>query len=378
MKFNSKTIAVGAFRMGQFAWRGYQALETMEAQRRAREQEARVSQSLIEAERVRQHVENPEASDKLGAGRLATLDDARAENMLDPNGLFIGALDGSPIFYTGDAHLLNYALTRSGKGRDIVLPNLAHVFNRSLVVNDIKDGENHFASAEHRASKGHRIVTLNPHNLRGVQGHKLNPFQRIIDKAGRGESVTEDCLQICMSLVPPSHGDNGNQWVAAGAQQILATWLEWSARFRPERCTLANMWGFVFRHTVEHINDMVDCGCDGIAGQAEKIAQLHGSDDQWNAYESELSQALWNFPSRRTACGRYGGDDVQSREHEERNERRSISWPIPTCSKPHPVGCPSPCRASSTHAPRLLAPCPSRSSSTSWRTFPTWPLSRRL
>jgi type IV secretion system protein VirD4 len=55
------------------------------------------------------------------------------------------------------------------------------------------------------------------------------------------------------------------------------------------------MWRFVFRDTVEHINEIIDCGCDGLAGQAEKIAQLHGSDDQWNAYESELSQALWNF-----------------------------------------------------------------------------------
>lgn len=281
--------------LGRAAWGLYQGFETLGAQSRAKEQEQRALASIEENKRVQRFVQNPTASNKLGDGRLANLLDAQAEGMLDPNGLFLGRMDGKPVFYGGDAHLLNYALTRSGKGRDIVLPNLAHVFNRSLVVNDIKDGENHFASAEYRQSKGHKIIALNPHGLRGIKGEKLNPFQRIIDKASRSESVTEDCLQICMSLVPPNKGGGDNQWVAAGAQQILATWLEWSARFRPERCTLSNMWRFVFRHTVEHVNEIIDCGCDGLAGQAEKIAQLHESEDQWNAYESEMSQALWNF-----------------------------------------------------------------------------------
>ncbi len=283
------------WRFAQGAMQLYQFTEGIQANQRARDQEQRAMESIEESRRVQAAIENPEASDKLGAGRLATLADAQAENMLDPNGLFIGAMDGQPIFYGGDAHLLNYALTRSGKGRDIVLPNLAHVFNRSLVVNDIKDGENHFASADHRAAKGHRIIAINPHNLRGVKSHKLNPFQRIIDKAGRGESVSEDALQICMSLVPPSRGDESSQWVAAGAQQILATWLEWSARCRPERCTLSNMWRFVFRDTAKTINTIIDCEFEGLAGQAEKYAQIAESPDQWNAYESELSKALWSF-----------------------------------------------------------------------------------
>ena len=193
----------------------------------------------MEAERVRRFVENPEASGLLGDGRLGTLHDAAEEGMLDPQGLFLGGLEGEPLFYNGDAHLLNYALTRSGKGRDIVLPNLAHVFNRSLVVNDIKDGENAYASADHRKANGHRIIAINPHGLLNAPSFKLNPFQRIIDKGARGESITEDSLQLCMSLVPPIQGEG--KWVAAGAQQILATWLEWSARFRPDLCTLSNI-----------------------------------------------------------------------------------------------------------------------------------------
>lgn len=275
------------------AWEVYQALESMEGYRRAREQEVRVIQSLEESARVQRFIESPTPSGLLGSGRLARLADAAREGMLDPNGLFLGALEGKPIFYGGDAHLLNYALTRSGKGRDIVLPNLAHVFNRSIVVNDIKDGENAYASAAHRRARGHRIVAINPHALHGVRGFRLNPFQRVINKAARGQSVTEDSLQLCMSLVPPINGEG--KWVAAGAQQILASWLEWSARFRPDRCTLSNMWRFVFRNLNEELDAIARCGLDGLEGQADMIKGLKASEDQWNAYQSELVTALWNF-----------------------------------------------------------------------------------
>ena len=271
----------------------YQFLESLEANRRAREQEERIIRATEEAREVQKFIEDPTVSNQLGDGRLGNLQDAAAEGMLDPQGLFIGRLEGKPLFYNGDAHLLNYALTRSGKGTDIVLPNLAHVFNRSLVVNDIKDGENAYASAEHRKANGHRVMAINPHGLHGAPSFKLNPFQRIIDKAERGENITEDSLQLCMSLVPPIQG-NG-KWVAAGSQQILATWLEWSARFRPDRCTLSNMWRFIFRNFDEELDAMQRCGLDGIEGQAEMLERFKQANDQWTAYESELVTALWNF-----------------------------------------------------------------------------------
>jgi len=217
------------WRFATGAMQAYQFLEGLEANRRAREQEERVMQSLEEAKRVQHFVENPTASEQLGGGRLGSADDAAREGMFNHNGLFLGALEGRPLFYNGDAHLLNYGMTRSGKGTDIVQPNLAHVFNRSLVVNDLKDGELAYSSADHRKARGHRVVAINPYGLRDVPSFRLNPFQRIIDRSQAGQSVTEDCLQLCMSLVPPIDGDA--KWVAAGSQQILATWLEWAARF---------------------------------------------------------------------------------------------------------------------------------------------------
>ena len=269
------------------AWGAYQALETLEAQRRARQQEKRVNQSLLEAERVRRFVENPDASGLLGDGRLGTLEDAAAEGMLDPQGLFLGGLEGEPLFYNGDAHLLNYALTRSGKGRDIVLPNLAHVFNRSLVVNDIKDGENAYASADHRKANGHRIIAINPHGLLNAPSFKLNPFQRIINKGARGESITEDSLQLCMSLVPPIQGEG--KWVAAGSKGSSAPKI------------------------------------NGVLMKASS-SRRYGTFDQ--IHRLPLSPKTQTLILKQCA----------------KRKQRSISWPIPICSKRRRGGFRSQCR----------------------------------
>jgi hypothetical protein len=43
-------------------------------------------------------------------------------------------------------------------GRDLILPNLAHLRDRSLIVCDPKDGENAFVSAAHRRDTlGHKV-----------------------------------------------------------------------------------------------------------------------------------------------------------------------------------------------------------------------------
>ena len=244
-------------------------------------------------QQVDEYFSNPTATKLLGGGRLGNLQDAHNENMLDPNGLYLGFLEGQPIFYNGDAHLLNYGMTRSGKGRDIILPNLAHVFDRSIIVNDIKDGENAYASAGIRKQKGQRIIPINPHGLLGIKSFKLNPFQRIIDHAQAGINVSEDVLQIILSIVPTQNDKNA--WVGQGAQEILATWLEWCAIFRPEKCNLTNMWRFIFREFDCTMDLILNCGIERLEGNTEGLAMLAGSPDQWNAYIGEIKTALRCF-----------------------------------------------------------------------------------
>jgi type IV secretion system protein VirD4 len=271
----------------------YQGLESIKANQRADEQHERVMRAEAQAQRVRRAMENPQASELLGAGRLGNLADAKRDGLLDPSGLFLGKLDGQPLFYGGDMHLLNYGMTRSGKGRDIVLPNLAHVFNRSMVVNDIKDGENFYASADYRKSRRHRIVTLNPFDIHGAGSFKLNPFQGIINAVQAGDSVIEDATQLAMSIVPPTKGDAA--WVGQGAQEIIATWIEWAARYRPEICTLSNLWRFVFVNLEDQLATIASCGHEGLEGEADKIIEYRASETQWTAYQSELVNGVKSF-----------------------------------------------------------------------------------
>ncbi len=265
---------------------------------RAREHEIRqIKQQEFEAasrrqaEEAKRDFDNPPETDVLGGSRLGTLEDAQKDGLLNPDGIYLGFLEGHPIYYNGTDHMVNYGKTRSGKGRDIVLPNLAHVFDRSLLVNDIKDGENAFAAAEYRASQGHRQIGINPHgfNYKGVESCRLNPFQPIINKAQRGDDITALAFELCMSLIPPT---KENEWVADDAQLILATWLEWCARFFPEQCKLSEMWRFINKQFDEDMSMILDCGVELLEGHANKIMGWRRAEKQWQAYESALSKAL--------------------------------------------------------------------------------------
>ncbi|MEC4678060.1 MAG: type IV secretory system conjugative DNA transfer family protein [Nitrospirota bacterium] len=270
-------------------------LRAIEAEGRARANQIHEAESRRNSNKATAFIDDPDDTDVLGGGRLGTLADAKKDNLLNPNGLYLGFLEGKPLFYNGTDHLINYGKTRSGKGRDIVLPNLAHVFNRSLVVNDIKDGENAYASAAYRASKGQRVIGINPHGLEidGITSCRLNPFQRLIDKAQSGTDISADAFQLCMSLIPPKKGDN--EWVTDDAQLILATWLEWCAKFHPQSCKLSEMWRFAHTQFDEDMAMILECENEKLAGQAQKIIGWKEAEKQWQAYQSALSKALRFF-----------------------------------------------------------------------------------
>lgn len=279
------------------AWAVYQALEQMDGYRRARENEVRVMESLEEARRIRAFVDNPVASDKLGKGRIATLEDARRARMLDPNGLFVGALDGVPLFYTGEGHALCYGRTGSGKGTTLILPNLAHVADRSVVVADFKDGENAFATVSHRRNNlRHRTIALNPWHILGSPAFRLNPLQQVIDLAQAGLAIDSEPYEVALSLISLT---GEGQWVKFGAADIVATIIEYLARYRPERCTLVELWRMVYggedrlRETMRTIST---CGNEALEGQAAlRLTEIDNAPEQAAAYYTELAKALYPY-----------------------------------------------------------------------------------
>lgn len=275
-------------------WRGMQGFMALH-QRTVEEDHANASRR--EAEIARAIIATKQASGVLGDGRLADLQDARAANLFDPNGLFLGALHKRPLFFSGDAPLLTYARTGTGKGRDFILPNLAHSRNRSLVVIDLKDGENCWASHDHRRDNlGHEIVYLNPFGLHGLPNARINPLHTLIDIVRSGEQIDTEADEIAHILIPPSPKDQNGDWVGSGARRMLALRMEYLALFEPELCNLGGLWRFVNSSTMDTdmaFAMMTTCGVEGIERRAHAVqATSVSAPKQQEAYNSACIDAL--------------------------------------------------------------------------------------
>ena len=242
---------------------------------------------------------------KLGDGRLADLHDAEQAGLLDPSGLFLGALHKRALFFAGDGQLLTYARTGSGKGRDYILPNLAHVRDRSLVVVDVKDGENCYASHQHRsATLGQPCIYLNPFGLLGLPNSRINPLQVLVDVVRGGGEIDTQADEIAQILLPPSPKHGEDSWVRKGALRLLATRMEYLALCEPSQCNLGGLWRFVNAGTEDMdtaMTMMETCGIEGIARRAGALrATFIDAPKQFEAYKSDAIEALNAFEPGKT------------------------------------------------------------------------------
>lgn len=265
-------------------------------------------------------IRDARASGRLGNGRLADTEDIKAAGLLKPNGLFLGGHKGSLLFYPGDAPLMSYAMTGSGKGRDLILPNLAHVRGRSLVVLDMKDGENAYASANYRATLGAGCVYLNPFNLLGFPNTRINPLHLLMTIVKRGGMIDTEADGIAHILLPSTPNDT-NAWVRKGALRWLTLILEYLAHFDQERCTLSNLWRFV-NAGVEQMNvDFAMMRTCGMEAMEHKAASIHDTamtaPKQFEAYKSAVIEALTVFePGKAMALATDAHDfDVAALKH---------------------------------------------------------------
>ncbi len=273
----------------------------------------RAEDSRRKAAIQQQVMANAAASGQLGNGRLADLHDAAQSGLLDANGLFLGALDGNALFFAGEGQLLTYARTGSGKGRDMILPNLAHVRDRSLVVVDVKDGENCYASYQHRADTlGQPCIYLNPFGLLGLPNARINPLHILVDIIASGGEIDTQADEIAQILLPPNPKD-GDSWVRKGALRLLATRMEYLAHCEPELCNLGGLWRFVNappEDTELAFSMMETCGIEGVARRAGALrATLLDAPKQFEAYKSDAIEALAAFePGKTLERATFGND----------------------------------------------------------------------
>ena len=201
----------------------------------------------LQAWRLRQKRKASEqVSGIFGQASFATLDDCEAAGLLDPAGLYLGLLEGLPLFYSGKAHLLTCAPARQGKGIGFVIPNLLH-YQGSVIVTDPK-GELAAVTASHRQERfGQDVAVFNPWGLHGLPRHRINPLEILIAMAGdpaAQRGLTDEVKAVVMQLFPEPE-DTRNQYFREGSRGIMRAVLLYLALCAPQRCTLPEMWRII-------------------------------------------------------------------------------------------------------------------------------------
>lgn len=286
------------------------------------EEQAYVYAARERAMQIERHYLDQAASGDLGDAALGTIDDADRAGMLDPAGLFIGALDGQLLYHNGDGHHLVYARAGAGKGVSSAQPNLAHVAG-SLFVNDVKDGELHHSSADHRVNMpGHQVVTLDPWGIRGGKPVRSNPLHRLGTIAREGR-IDDEADEITLILIPKGRADAGESaWAIKGARRMLSARMKYLAYCEPESLTLSNLWRFVNCSDdvlVAAFDAMIECGFEDVAGPAAAMKSTFAeAPKQFEATRSECIDALSAFAPGGVLARATDGDDIAFGEMKHR------------------------------------------------------------
>jgi type IV secretion system protein VirD4 len=259
-----------------------------------------------------------------GTAGFATLDDCERAGLLDPRGLYLGLLNGQPLFYSGKAHLSTIAPARQGKARDVLLANFFHC-QSSVFATDPK-GELAAVTAKHRAERfGQKVYILNPWGLHDLPQHRCNPLQPLIEAADdpaliRG--IADEAKALALQLLPEPE-DERNRYFREGARTILrAVMLHLATRGAPETCTLPEMWRTISntRRIERIVDDMLasDALYGIIADLGQDLSnQIEDNPDQFADFRQGAVQALDIFDPLGWLGDAVSGSDVNFRELKE-------------------------------------------------------------
>jgi type IV secretion system protein VirD4 len=266
---------------------------------------------------ARRKAETP--SGLFGEADFADLRDCADAGLTDPHGLFLGTLNGVPLFFSGKAHLFTLAPARQGKGTSVVIPNLLH-YSGSVFVTDPK-GELAAITARHRTENfGHKVIFLNPWKLNGLPCHRYNPLQPLIDMAAdprRHHELGDAARANAFMLEPEPEGGDKNRFFRDGSRNILeALQLHLCTRGRPERCTLPELWRIIKSTELMELTlrDMeLSDALDGVVAAygSELLNQFLEGARQFEDFRNGASNALQVFRPGGPLADAVSGSDVE-------------------------------------------------------------------
>jgi len=147
---------------------------------------------------------------------------ARKAGLGECEGLFLGILDGQPLFIPNAVHGLLCSPARKGKTTSFVMGALCHDIGVSRIVADMK-GELAVQTARLIAEEqGQAVLVLNPAHKFGLGNAAYNPLQIILDDLQFApEDAIADAWSLAFQLVPPAPGGDRDPFWPNGTRKLL-------------------------------------------------------------------------------------------------------------------------------------------------------------
>ncbi|WP_157770023.1 type IV secretory system conjugative DNA transfer family protein [Ruegeria profundi] len=150
-----------------------------------------------------------------------TRKEARKAGLGKAKGLFIGILDGLPIFVPDAVHTLVCAPARTGKTICAVLAMLWHDIGCSRIVADLKGELAVMCAVLIAKLHGHRVIILNPAHKFGLPNASINPLvviREAISKKPQDVMADSRSLAYCLNPKEPNVSD---QFWPNGTRKLL-------------------------------------------------------------------------------------------------------------------------------------------------------------
>lgn len=147
---------------------------------------------------------------------------ARRAGLGRTSGLFLGIMDGLPLFIPNAVHGLVCAPARKGKTTSFVMPALCHDLGASRIVADMKGDLAAQTAALIRARHGQDVIILNPAHKFDLGNAPYNPMQIIRDDLERAqEDAIADAWSMAFQLVPQAPGGDRDPFWPNGTRKLL-------------------------------------------------------------------------------------------------------------------------------------------------------------
>lgn len=236
-KRNSLGLFMGFIRGGLTINQMIEAWKVNQGRKRAEE----------DAKNIQEAIERGVTSGKLQNASLGTIEDAHKLGLTSLfSGVFLGYLDGTPLFLPNDFHLSTCGMAGSGKSVTLSIPNCIStaLTGESLIAFDLKDAELTRSTIKGRSAIDEiDSIKIDPWQTQG-KNIRINFLSDLIDKVKSGKKIVDDAEGKIQMIYGSIEKEGNNAWIKEDAMKLAhILLLEWATN-DPSRCTPGSFWGF--------------------------------------------------------------------------------------------------------------------------------------